>query len=67
MNNRNSTIELSSSFQPEIRQERVPEKKFKKISDISIFFLIRANPMVKKYMHENLEHIVMKYLAKNKK
>ena len=65
MNQRNSTIELSSSFQPEMMQGRVAGKSFKKIRYIQYCFLIRAVLMVKKYMHENLKHTVMKHLAKN--
>ena len=64
MNQRNSTIELSSSFQPEIRQGRVAGESFKKIRYRRNCFLIRAILMVKKYMHENLKHTVKKHLAK---
>ena len=68
MNQRSSTIELSSSFQPEIRQVRVARKTFKKIRYIRNCLLIRATLMVKKCMHENLKHTVIKHLAeKNKK
>ena len=63
MNQRNSTIELHSSFQPEIRQGTVAGKRFKKIRN---WFLIRAIVMVKEYMHENLKHTVKKHLAKKK-
>ena len=64
MNQRNSTVELSSSFQPEIRQERVAGKSFKKIRYRRNCFLIRAILMVKKYMHENLKHTIKKHLVK---
>ena len=64
MNRRNSTIELSSSFQPEIRQGRVAGKSFKKIRYRPDCFLIRAIIMVKKHMHENLKDTVTKHLAK---
>ena len=68
MNQRNSTIELFCSFQPEIRQGRVAGKIFKKIRYTRNFLLIRAILMVKKkYMHENLKHTVTKHLAKNLK
>ena len=63
MNQRNSTIELSSFFQFEIRQGGVAGKSFKKIRYRGNCFLIRAILMVKKYMHENLKHIVKKHLA----
>ena len=64
MNQRNSTIELSSSFQPEIRQGRVAGKTFIKKQIQTNLFLIRTILMVKKYMHENLKHTVIKYLVK---
>ena len=60
----NSTIELSRSFQPEIRQERVERKSFKKIRYRRNCFLIKTILMVKEYMHENLNHTVKKHLAK---
>ena len=66
MNQRNSTIDLSSSFQPEIRQGRVAGKNFKKIRQRPDCLLIRAILMVKKYIHENLKRIVAKPLAKRK-
>ena len=62
MNQRNSTTELSNSFQPEIRQGRVAGKTFKKIR--YRLFLIRGILMVKKYMHENLKHTVKSHLTK---
>ena len=65
MNQRNSTIELPNSFQPEIRQGRVAGKNFKKIRYRQKLFLIRAILMVKKYMYENLKHTVIKHVAKN--
>ena len=64
MNQRNSTIELSSSFQPEIRRGRVAGKSLKKIRYKQNCFLIRAILMVKKYIHENLQHTVKKHLSK---
>ena len=64
MNQRNSTIELSCTIQPEIRQERVATKSFKKIRYRRNYFLIRAILMVKKYMHENRKHTIEKHLAK---
>ena len=64
MNQRISTIEVSSSFQPKIRQGRVAGKSFKKIRYRRNCFLIRAILMVKKYMHENLKHTVIKHLTK---
>ena len=64
MNQRNSTIELPRSFHPEIRQERVSGKSFKKIRYRRFFFLIRAILMVKRYMHENWKHTVKKHLIK---
>ena len=70
MNQRNSTIELSSSFQPEFRQRRVAGKDFKKIRYKQNCFLIRAIQVVKKYMHENLKHTVKniwRFGQKNKK
>ena len=63
MNQKNSTIDLSNTFQPEIRQGKGSRK-----SDIEeIVFLIRAILMVKKYMYENLKHKVKKHLAKTLK
>ena len=39
-------------------------RKASRKSDIDkIFFLIRAILIVKKFMHENLKHTVMKHLA----
>ena len=67
MKQSNSTLELSSSFQPEIRLGRVAGKGFKKIRYMRNCFLIRATLMVKEYMHENLKHTVIKYLAKKMK
>ena len=67
MNQRNSTIELSSSFQSEIRQGRVAGKSFKKIRYRQNCFLIRVILTVKKYMHENIKHTVKKHLAKKTK
>ena len=64
MNQRNSTIEASSSFQPEISQGRVAGKSFKKIRYRQYCFLIRAILMLKKYMRDNLKHTVIKYLVK---
>ena len=64
MNQRNSTIELSRSFQPEIRRGRVAGKSLKKIRYKQNCFLIRAILMVKKYIHENLQHTVKKHLSK---
>ena len=64
MNQRNSTIELSSSFQPEIRLGGVAGKSFKKIRYRQNCFLIRFILMVKKYMHKNLKLYVKKHLAK---
>ena len=64
MNERNSTIDLPNSFQPEIRQGRVAGKSFKKIRYRPDCLLIRAILMVKKYMHENVKHIVTKHLPK---
>ena len=64
MNQRNSIIELPSSFQPEMRQGRIPRKSFKKIRYRPDCFLIRAILMVKKYMHENLKHTVTKHMVK---
>ena len=63
MNQRNSTIELSRSFKPEIKQGRDAGKSFKKIRYRPIC-LIRAIFMVNKYMHENLKHTVIKHFAK---
>ena len=54
MNQRNSTIELPNSFQPEIRQGKVAGKSFKKIRYRPDCLLIRAMLTVKKYVHENL-------------
>ena len=68
MNQRNSTIELFCSFQPEIRQGRVAGKIFKKIRLYTKFFINQSHPNgQKKYMHENLKHTVTKHLAKNLK
>ena len=64
MKQRNSTIELPNSFQPEIWQGSVAGKSFKKIRYRQNCFLIRTILMVKKYMHENLKHAVKKELAK---
>ena len=66
LNQRNSTIELSSYFQPEIRQGRVAGKSFKKIRYRLDCLLIRAILMVKKYMHENLRHISTKTFGQKK-
>ena len=69
MNQRNSTIELSSSFQPEIKPRRVARKSLKKIRYRCNCFLIRLILMVKKYMHENLKqkHTVKEHFAKKNK
>ena len=67
MNQKKSIIELSSSFQPEIRQGRVAGESFKKIRYRRNCFLIRAILTVKKYMQENLKHTVKKHLAKKLK
>ena len=64
MNQRNSTIKLSSSFQHKIRQGRVAGKRFKKIRYRRNCFLIRAILMVKEYMNENLKHTVKNILPK---
>ena len=58
MNQRNSTIELCVSFQPEIRLGRVAGKSFKKSRYRRNCFLIRFILMVKKYILENLKHTV---------
>ena len=64
MDQRNSAIELSNSFQPEIRLRKVTRKNFKKIRYRQNCLLIRFILTVKKYMHENLKHTVKKHLAK---
>ena len=66
MNQRNST-KLSSSFQHEIRPERVAGNSFKKIRYRQNCFLIISILMVKKYMHENLRHTVKKNFSKKNK
>ena len=38
-------------------------RKASRKSDIDNFFLIRAILVVKKFMHENLKHTVIKHLA----
>ena len=63
MNQRNSTIELPNSFQPEIWQRKAG-KSFKKIRYRQNWFLITAIILVKKHMYENLKHAVKKHLAK---
>ena len=67
MNQRNSTIELSDSFQPKIRQVKVAGKSFKKIRYRRNCLLIRAILMVKTYMYENLKHTAKRHLAKKVK
>ena len=64
MNQKNLTIELPNSFQPEIWQRRVAGKSFKKIRYRQDCCLIRAIQVVNKYMHENLNHTVKTRLAK---
>ena len=68
MNQRNSAIELSSSFQHVIRQGRVAGKSLKKIRYKRNCFLIRAILMVKNTcMKTNLQHTVKKHLTKKEK
>ena len=66
MNQRNSTIELSTLFNLKSGREELQGKTSRK-PDIDDFFLIRGMLMVKKYMHENLGHTVRKHLAKKLK
>ena len=68
MNQRNSTIELSTLFNLKSGREELQGKTSRKsVIDDFFFFLIRGMLMVKKYMHENLEHTVRNHLAKKLK
>ena len=67
MNQKNSTIDLSNTFQPEIRQGKVAGKRFKKIRYRRNCFFNQSHLKSQKYMHENLKHKVEKHLAKTLK